>query len=54
MYKDLKLMRSNNQKIVTKHEWMMGSLDLLEKHDRSQQKHRPEENEEMLIDEETP
>lgn len=53
MHKDLKLMRSN-QKIVTKHEWMMGALDLLEKHDRSKYTHKPEEDEEMLIDEETP
>jgi len=32
----------------------MGALDLLEKHDRSQHKHKQEEDEEMLIDEETP
>jgi hypothetical protein len=34
--KDIKQIRkaTRGEKIVTKHEWMMGSLELLEKHDK--------------------
>lgn len=41
-------MRNRGEKIITKHEWMMAALDMLEKHEKSSYEQV------IIMDEETP
>ena len=53
MRRDIQKLRdaTQGQKIVTKHEWMMGALELLEKHDKAR---GSASSEEAPFEEETP
>ena len=52
MRKDIQKIRRTSKKIVTKHEWMMSALDMLEKQDKAT--HRGDDDNLMILDEETP
>jgi hypothetical protein len=50
MKRDIQRVRrlTSGEKIVTKHEWMMSALDMLEKHDKAT------DDQILMMDEETP
>lgn len=59
MRKDLLKIRAETkgQRIVTKHEWMMGVLDKLEKHEKNSQAKNASSSsvdDALMLDEETP
>lgn len=45
---------TKGERIITKHEWMMGVLEKLEKHDKSTNAKNPAEDAFSILDEETP